>query len=180
MINLIPNEEKKKKVQDFYFRLAVVFLAILGFSMVIASVMILPSYFLSLVKKNLIGTKLEIQKNEPIPLLDQRILTTVSDLENKLTLIENIRKNKYIVSEQVIQEVLSKKMSDIKITEITYDNVALKGKSINVSGTAPNRERLLLFRKAFEEDSTFKEVNLPISNFIKGSNIRFSLSLIPF
>lgn len=179
MINLIPNEEKKNKVKDFYFRLSVVFLIILGFSMIIASIMILPSYFLSSVKKNLVNTRLEMQKNEPVPVLDQKTLVDVSDLENKLKLIENTKQNKYTISQWIINEILFKKMNDIKITEIIYDNTFSKGKIISVNGTAPNRERLLLFRQALEDDIAFKEVNLPISNFIKGSNIKFSLSLIP-
>ena len=180
MINLIPNEEKKKKVKDFYFRLSVVFLIVLGFSMIIASVMILPSYFLSSVNKNLINARLEMQKNEPVPLLNQETLVIISDLENKLKLIENTKQDKYIISQWVISEILLKKMNDIKITEIVYDNTFSKGKNISVSGIAPNRERLLLFRRELEDDIAFKEVNLPISNFIQGSNIKFSLKLIPY
>jgi|SRR3989344_4831135 len=179
MINLIPNEEKKKKVKDFYFRLSIVFFVALGFSMVVACVAILPSYFLSSAKKNLINTKLETQKKEPVTLLDQETLATVSNLKSKLKLIEDSKQNEYLISEDVISKIVLKKMPDIKITEIVYSNTPAKGKMITVNGTAPSRERLLLFRQALEDDSAFKKVDLPISNFIKGSNIRFSLNLIP-
>ena len=94
MINLIPNEEKKRMSKDFYIRLAVVFFVMLGISFLIASASILPSYFLSFVEKNLINTKLEIQKNEQITLPDQNILIAIKDLKIKLNLIENNRKNK--------------------------------------------------------------------------------------
>jgi len=73
--------------------------------------------------------------------------------------------------------VISKKMTDIKINQILYKNEPA-GKSIGVRGIAPNRERLLLFRRALEEDPLFKKVDLPISNFTKGLNIQFYLSLI--
>ena len=69
-------------------------------------------------------------------------------------------------------------MPDIKINQISYENNLLKGKIINIKGSAVSRERLLLFRLAFENDANFKDVDLPISNFIKGSNIQFNLSLI--
>src|SRR3989338_2113019 len=157
MINLIPNEEKKKKVKDFYFRFLVMFFTVLGFSILIASASILPAYFISSVKKNLINTKLEIQKNEPIPSPDQTTLAIVEDLNNKLSLIEKTEVNKYIISQKIIKEIMAEKMPDIKITGILYQNNLTKGKTININGTAPNRERLLLFRQALENNIAFKK-----------------------
>lgn len=180
MINLIPNEEKKKKVKDFYFRFLVMFLVVLGFSVLIASVSILPAYFLSLAKKNLINAKLEIQKNEPVPPPSQETLDTIKDLNNKLNLIEKNKSNRYIISEKIINEIMLEKMPDIKITRINYENNIIKGKTISLNGTAGSREQLLLFRKALEDNVAFRKVDLPISNFVKGSNIQFYLSLTPF
>lgn len=121
---------------------------------------------------------LESQKKEPTPLFDQETVAMVSEIEKKLQLIEDTSRDKYSVSLQVINQILLSKMSDIKITEITYD-VNTEGKLISIKGTAPSRDRLLAFRRALEDNTSFKKVNLPISNFIKGSNIRFSLTLIP-
>lgn|SRR3989338_6568016 len=179
MINLIPNEEKKKKVRDFYFRLLVVFFWTLGFSILISCVALLPAYFLSSVKRDLINTKLETQKVELVPLPDQETLATVLDLDNKLSLIEKIETNKYIISQKIINEIMLEKTSDIKITGFRYQDDSATGKTINIDGTAPSRERLLLFRKMLEDNTAFRAVNLPISNFVKGSNIQFHLSLIP-
>jgi hypothetical protein len=178
MINLIPNEEKKKKVKDFYFRLAVVFFMVLGFSMMIATVAIMPSYFLSLVKKNLVNTLLEGLESNPISSRDQETLNTINDLKNKLKIIEGTQKSEYSISKRVINEILVNKMPDIEINEISYESISPGGKLVSIKGVAPSRERLLLFRRALEDDVAFKKVNLPISNFIKGSNISFSLSLI--
>jgi len=50
---------------------------------------------------------------------------------------------------------------------------------VSIEGIAPSREILLAFRRLLENDPLFKSVDLPISNFIKGSNIRFNLNLIP-
>ena len=70
-------------------------------------------------------------------------------------------------------------MSSIKITEILYQNDPQTGERINISGKAPNREVLLLFRRILEDNTAFSKVDLPISNFVKGSNIKFYLNLIP-
>ncbi|KKS24036.1 MAG: hypothetical protein UU82_C0013G0004 [Candidatus Nomurabacteria bacterium GW2011_GWC2_41_8] len=151
----------------FYYKLAILFLMVLDFCILVAVISITPSYFLSSAKSASINTKLEIQKNEPLPLFDQQTLTVINE------------KNKFLVSQKIIQAILLNKRSDIKITQILYENDPAQGKKISITGTAPSREILLLFRRALENDSAFKNVNLPISNFVKGSNIQFYLSLIP-
>jgi hypothetical protein len=94
-------------------------------------------------------------------------------------LIEKAESSKFLVSQKVVSAIILKKILGIKITDISYKNDPLLGKTVNLEGTAPSRESLLLFRQALQDDTTFKNVDLPISNFVKGSNIQFYLSLIP-
>lgn len=179
MINLIPKEEKGKMARVFYYKLVVLLLLALGTSFLIILAAILPSYFLSSVKNNIVNAKLETQKSEPVPLPDQQTLLVIKDLNNKLSLIEHAENSKFTISEKVINAIISKKMADIKITDISYENDPLKGKKVGIQGIAPSREVLLSFRLALENDKLFKQVDLPISNFVKGSDIQFYLSLIP-
>ncbi len=183
MINLIPNTQKKEMRKGFYFRLLVLFLVMAGVSIIIAFVAILPAYFLSSVKSNLIDSKLEAQGQEVVPLPDQETLAVIKDLDSKLGIIERAERSNFVVSGRVINAVIAKKMQEIKITDIAYEknskNDPTLGPTISIQGTAPSREMLLLFRQALEDDTTFKSVDLPISNFVKGSNIQFYLSLIP-
>lgn len=183
MINLIPNQNKKEMVKDFYFRLAILFFVVLGVSLLIVSVSILPSYFITSVKNTIVDSKLKMQKNEPVPLPEERTLSIIKDINNKLSLFEKPPGSVFTVSSKVINAIILKKMSGIKITNISYENNSknnfLQVKKITIQGTAPSRSVLLLFRQALEDDATFKSVDLPISNFVKGSDIRFYLSLIP-
>lgn len=179
MINLLPIEKKKKILNDFYSRLIVVLFFALGISVFIASIVILPSYFMSSVKKNIVNQKLEVQKMEQIPKLDEQTLLTLNSLNTKLNLVEKSINKKYLVSEKIIAEVVSRKISGISITHISYENTGVNGRRISVTGTALSREKLLLFRQGLEDYSVFKSVDLPISNFVKGSNIKFNLNLIP-
>jgi hypothetical protein len=179
MINLIPKEEKKIMMMDFYSRLFILFLLMASFCMLVALIVILPGYFLSSTKDSIVNVKLETQKNEPLPLVGEQSLATIKDTNTKLDLVEKAENNKFLPSVKVINAVLLNKRSDIKITQITYTNDPIKGKTISITGTAPSREVLLLFRQALEDSLAFKNVDLPISNFIKGSNIQFNLNLIP-
>lgn len=179
MINLIPNQEKKKMVKDFYLRFAFVCITMLCVSMVIAILGILPAYFFSNSKNKIANDKLELQKNDPMPLFDQQTSDLIKDINSKLSLVENAEKNKFSVSEKIINNIFLKKNSSIKITQISYENTSTNGKKVSIIGVAPSREILLSFRRALEESTSFKNVDLPISNFIKGSNIQFYISLIP-
>lgn len=183
MINLIPNKEKKEMVRGFYFRLLVLFFVMISIFFFIGFLAILPSYFFSSIKVHLMNSRLDIQKNTPVALPDQETLATIKDIDNKLALIEKNSKNKFIVSKQVINSIILKKIPKIKIHSISYKVESVDNlthiKKVKIEGTAPSREVLLMFRNALQEGVDFKEVELPISNFVKGSDIQFSLNLIP-
>ncbi len=180
MINLIPNQEKKVVIEGFYYRILASFFIALGLTMVILFTILLPSYILSLEKKNSVNDKLLMQQKEPVSSDDKTVTDFINNLDQKLSLVEKSEKSKFVFSEKVIDEILFRKLSNIKILSISYTNNKDTGiSSISVSGTAPNRETLLSFRQALEESKMFKNVDLPISNFVKGSNIRFSINLTP-
>jgi hypothetical protein len=179
MINLIPNEEKKVMYKDFYLRLTTLCFVMLGASVLFAAVSILPSYFLSSTEKNFISGELKLQENDSSATPDQSTLALIKDLKDKLGLVENSEKNKSEFSQKIINGIVLKKIPSIKITGIFYQNDPQTGKRVNINGLAESREVLLLFRKSLEDDAAFSNVDLPVSNFIKGSNIKFNLSLIP-
>ncbi len=100
-------------------------------------------------------------------------------MDAKLSIIENAEKNKFVVSERVIEELLLKKTPEVRITQISFEENEKGEKNISVRGSASSRERLLVFKRALEEDDLFKNVDLPISNLVKGSNLQFYLTLSP-
>lgn len=179
MINLIPNQEKKKMARDFYIKLVAVFYLVLGSAVFIASTSILPPYFLSSVNKNAVNDRLKLQENVPVPIVGEGTLNKVKELDKKLILVESLKDKHFLVSEKVINKIISLKAPEIRITKISYRNLEENGKTIILEGIAPTRKSLLSFNQVLKEDPFFKEVNLPISNFVKESDIIFSISLIP-
>lgn len=178
MINLLPIEEKKKITEKYFERVATVSLTMLGFVFISASILVLPAHVSSLISKKEITLGLKSQMETRAPVFDEEKTKEVADLKRKLDIFENGSKTKLLISKKVLNEVILKRMPGIKITEISYNN-DLKGEEIKVGGRAESRNVLLSFRRAFEDDSMFKRVSLPISNFVKGSNIVFNLTLVP-
>jgi Fimbrial assembly protein (PilN) len=179
MINLIPKEEKKRMLVDFYCRFAVLLLLMGSFSVFVASITILPAYFFSSMKNSVASLKLNTQKGKPLPVSDGQSLSEVKDINKKLEIVENAEESKFLVSEKIISAIILEKTPNIKITQIVYTNNPEADKNVNILGTASSRETLLSFQQSLEDSPAFKNVNLPISNFIKGSNIQFNLSLTP-
>jgi hypothetical protein len=179
MINLIPKEDKKKMAVNFYYRLLALFMFMFSFAIFIGSAALLPAYFSSDIKDSTALLKLEIQKNNTVPTVGQESLATIQDMNTKLGMVENAEKNKFSISERVIADILSSKTTDIKITQILYTNDLINGKKITILGIAPSRESLLSFEQALQNNPAFNNVSLPISSFIKDSNLQFNLSLSP-
>jgi hypothetical protein len=175
MINLIPNKEKKQMVQDFYYRLVAVVLATLGWAVLVGAIALVPAYVLSSVKKDVARVKTSNLSSVPAPTTDQSTLEAIQDLNSKISFIEKSEKSRFAPSVMAVDQVLLDKMPDIKITEISYE--ASLGKKITLRGEAPSRERLLAFRQALEANRLFKKVDLPISNFVKESDIKFYLTI---
>ena len=139
---------------------------------------ILPAYFLSVERKNLAEEKLQIQENDILTEADLKTDQLAADLNLKLSTIEKVQGKGYAVSEKIVLAVLAGKVSGIKIERIYFEN-APKGMLVNVSGTASSRERLFEFQEELVSNKAFQKVDLPVSNFIQGSNIKFHLDLIP-
>jgi len=179
MINLIPKEEKRKMKVDFYFRIATLFLITLDCCAFIAFIALLPSYFLSSVKENLANSKISAQNDEPVPTVGEQSLSIAKGVNSKISLVETAEKNQFLLSTKIINTVIFKKGPNIKINRISYDNSTNQGKKVTINGTASSREALLFFRDTLASDPNVKNVNLPVSNFVKGTDIDFNITLTP-
>lgn len=178
MINLIPNEEKKKIRKNFYVRVVIVSFFVLGIGILISNFILVPALFYASLEKKLVTDSFNQNQNKFNLETSKDNKVLIENLENKILIIKNAQKNKFLVSERVINILLAKKTEGIKITEINF-NSNEKGKSINIRGQALSREKLLLFKKNLEKDINFTKVDLPVSNFIKSTDIEFNLVLMP-
>lgn len=165
--------------QGFYYRLGGLCLMMLSIVLFVAVLALLPPYLFSNAKSKIASQKLEIQTRESVPLDMEEINQVLTDVKGKLNLVEKNEQNRFIVSEQVIRAILKDKVSGIKILSMAYRVDQNNGKEITLSGDASSRQALLNFRQKLESDPAFKKVDLPISNFVRGTNIRFYLTLSP-
>jgi len=175
MINLLPKEQKKALKHEYEIRLFSVIclaVAILG---IFATILILPSYFFSNSKEVLVEKSLEDfnRDNPEIKVADLDKVYT--DINSKLKTLDSSWPNDILIDE-TFKDLLSTVPKGITVTQFLYNENADGGKLFEIHGQASDREVLQSFKTVLEQDARFKDIVLPISNFVKKTNIDFVLS----
>ena len=80
-----------------------------------------------------------------------------------------------VVSRDALFPVLAHTNSELKINSFLIERTPEGRFTIATSGVAGNRAALLSFERALRSTPSFSGVNVPISNFVRGSDILFSI-----
>ena len=181
MLNILPLEEKKKNLKEYYLRLGVVSLVV-AISLVLANLALLtPAYFNALAKEaeaeariaNATGKSVEETAKE-----EQVVNATITDLNKKVNLFlgtSTSTATRFVPSE-VFESILKNKTSSIKIYSISYD-ATLDREQLVVTGRSLDRDSLAQFIESLKKSGLFTAVDLPIQSYVKSTNIEFSVTL---
>jgi hypothetical protein len=179
VINILPNEEKKNLRKEYWMRFSTMILNITALTSIVASFLLFPSYFLSKSKENLVESKLETFNNENPDVTNNNIDKITSNINSKLVTL-NTAGVPYQISDKVLGNILSSRTNGITFSQILFNKKTTGGGEVStmeVYGTAANRDSLRNFKTALDNNPSFSEVNLPISNFLEKSNLNFTISI---
>ena len=135
-----------------------------------------PSYQYSASKELAAENNLENFNNKNPEININKLNNEISATNDRLDFIV-AKKPKYSVSESVIDALLSVRSPGISFTQIGYSNRTDGAAPIQVIGKARDRSALHAFNDSILKNSNFSSVDLPISNFVKPSNIDYGLSI---
>ena len=175
MMNLLPQDEKKKITREYHARLIVAALTLFGSAISAGIIMLIPSYTSLLLEEGSIALILGT------PILEEQAraydeLSSELDMANKKLAILKKGADDIDIFENVITPITARRGS-ISILGITYEKNINGAKIVRVSGVAKDREVLRGFAKALEEEPYFERVEIPVSNFVKDRDIEFSLEI---
>ena len=174
MINLLPKQQKKELAQEFKFRLTLSALT-LSFIIVFMGLLFLtPLFFYARnhevqLEEELIRTR-ELTKNE--------ITTEANEI------IKNVKikvksmgdyEHSFLVTEKVLDKVLSHTLGEVSLRKITYLEKDGK-KGVGLEGIAPSREVLKNFVYRLGSDTSLQNVTIPLSNYLKGADLQFTIT----
>ncbi len=174
MLHFLPQENKKRVVQEYLLRNIIFLFAFVLLSVVILISLFFPSMFFSEYRSQTITNQLKtIEQANPTSSKDaialiRNINATVKALSDQMA---------YVPMSDIIQKTISLKNNDIKILGISISVGADNTKNITITGFASTRDSLTLYNQNLRANPDFSAVTLPISTFIKDTNINFTMTL---
>jgi len=143
---------------------------------VVASVSLFPSLLLSMGKREEVEVQLSSAREATI-LIEADAITKAIVLSNKK--IETLQfSTSTVFVEDLFENIIEKRGNSIRLRGFQYKRSVGKDLgAISVNGIARNRESLLQFTKALEENPYFEQINLPVSNFARDKNAEFTVEI---
>lgn len=173
MSNLLPDEQKKIVSQAYFFRVVTIALLFvtLCFSFALAS--LLPAYFSTTYKLARIEDEVkELQTIVSETKKSELLVASMKDINSKLEVVEKWSKEGPAYKK--ILKVLEERAVGIALTTMQYSR---KNASIELVGTAREREDLLNFKTALEKSGKFLAVLLPVSNLAQKEDVDFTITI---
>jgi hypothetical protein len=174
---LLPKEERHALRREYRLRLAIITFFFISCAVAIGIASLFPAYFYS--REQVLEAKvreevLERSRRESGAAEIEKQLLTSQAIADKI----NAEKAP-VVSEEVVQKIISHKRKDLFINSFTLvaqpSTTTLA--SVTLAGRAGTRDALLEFKKALEGDKYFHDIELPLSDIAKNKNITYELRL---
>jgi len=178
MSNLLSKTEKKEIKKLYYTRLLAVGFLILGFVALAGSALILPTLLLTKSNERVLTERTNSLASKETTGLEKSLSATVADINTRLSVFDTVTPKSPLIG-TVINSVLNAKSSAITIQQITTSPIPKKSTDIAVviTGIAKDRESLLAFSGRLQKIEGLSNVTVPISSFLKNSNMSFTINL---
>ena len=174
MFTFLPHEARQAVAKEYKKRLLLIYVVIVAFASIAWIASLVPSYVLVTIRRD----EMLAQKSTSTMAKDADRLTSI---EKEVDLArEKISTLNLVTSKQSISFVLSKLFAHISpgiaLNALSVTRGGTNG-TLSISGVATTREALVSFSKTLEGEPFFKKVELPVSNFTKGRDVPFTISL---
>lgn len=172
MLNLLPQEEKKKLINEYKMRFYITIAVFVGILFLIAIVGLFPSYMSKLLEmQNLLQQKHDAdEKNSEASLVEAER----SALVNK-NLVDYMETRVRILESSPSTNLLVEKIFSKKTSSITIGSIDVSNKELTIRGTADTRADLISFHTALRAETEFKNATLPISDIAKSTEAIFAI-----
>lgn len=180
-MNLLPEQEKKIIQKEYALRRVVVWCGLVVGVLTISLILLVPSYVLSRLKASDVQSELDTSKRTlESQLLPADVTKAVASAAHDADALKPFADP---LSAYNIIRIFETKPASIRIYQINFSNLgtdqagaALKP-SLEVYGKAVDRESLTSFGKSLEQRSEFASVDIPVSNFVRETNIDFTMTI---
>jgi|SRR3989344_5390725 len=173
MFNLLPKTDKDAVRREYRTRLLVVVLWFSFATFITASVVLLPSLFLSSGKEKSAAERFGVLSKDMKADEVQKLDSLLQSARDRLRLLHgSLPKLRF---SELILGVAAEKNAQISLESFTLTPLPSGELQVTIAGVAADRNALVTFAKALEARGIFEEVELPLANLARDIDVRFSL-----
>lgn len=175
MINLIPPAARRGVLREYWLRVGVVFLFLLGFAGVAVAALSTPAFVLIYTEtKAVSGQYADVQEVQEELRQAETVIKQANELAGHLGEISTTTSFSVIISE--INQLSGR---EIELSQYQFVRVGDEIGEISIGGVAVTRTALADFSAALEAHAWFEEANIPISNLAEDQDVPFTLTITP-
>ena len=173
MFNLLPKAEKEAIRREYRTRLAIVVLWCSFTTLIVASILLIPSLLLSFEKEKVATQRFETLSRSVGDEHAAEFDTVLLAAKTRLSFLSHAPPKTFLY--ELMTRVVSLKPPRLSLSNFSLTSTTDGKRNLTVQGIAENRATLLSFEQALERSGAFEKVTVPISNFAKDTNIEFSI-----
>lgn len=175
MLNIFSTEEKKKVIAEYRLRLGIIAVFAVAALVLSSLVLLVPSYLIAVSKyNNVLGELSSLELRQDRADQEKEVGAQIRDENKKIDIFLKGDTSGRPTPPQTILNIIGIKSDAIKIQGFTYDASA-GAERLVVTGVASDRDGLAGFVEILKKNPTFTKVELPISSYVKSTDIDFSV-----
>jgi hypothetical protein len=176
MTNLLPTFQKKS-IRALYRKrfFALVFLSVAALA-IAAILLALPSFLFLKSSEIVLVAKRDTLAAYETSTIARTLASAVADVNSRLAVFPSSETASPLIAD-FMNPVLLAKTKAIHLIGFSYEKGTKPNTaSVKITGTADSRVALLSFADKLKKVGSFSDVNVPIANFIKDSDVPFTIT----
>ena len=177
MSNLLLPQDIQHIKRLYQKRFVVVVLHALVVLVVIAGGCLSASYVYSTNEENVLLAKKAVLEKRETGELKQSLVMTITDINTRLSAFDGTSLSSPIIA-SFVDPIMKAKVASVYLTNLAYTaDPNTTTARIVLSGVSTSRESILSFADNLRKTPGISAVDVPITNFIKESNMPFTITL---
>lgn len=174
MRNLLPTENTRTLLGEYYARLAIVGGLLLSLALVVGILSLTPSFLSLNTQERILIDQMRFADNRLAEEGGDVPGAALEQARREIAFLEAHTAESYISSR--IAALLNERPEGIRVTSISFRASEGDGaSSLTLSGVSATRENLIAFKQQMEKQTDFESVRLPVSNLAEERDLPFSV-----
>ncbi len=175
LVNLLPLSSQKNIKKILFLRLGTLFISSIAMAFVVGSILLIPTYIIGKEQLNNFQSKADLQDKTSLNQEEEKAKKDSEQIISKIKTFDNLKENHSFIAE-IINPLIEVSREKVSITSLLYEEIqGANTTNITITGKAPSRQILSQFHQDLNKSAFFEKVNLPISNYVKGKDIEYTI-----